>query len=63
MIAELYVITILNYKDFAGDAMSPAFIMGSYSVEVAVQTVNLLPSGSGGSTPSLPFYFYTDIRR
>ena len=29
-------------------------VMGEYSVEVAVQTVNLLPSGSGGSTPSSP---------
>ena len=29
-------------------------VLGEYSVEVAVQTVNLLPSGSGGSTPSSP---------
>lgn len=30
-----------------------ARVLGEYSVEVAVQTVNLLLSGSGGSTPSL----------
>ena len=29
-------------------------IGGSYTVGVAVQTVNLLASASGGSTPSLP---------
>lgn len=29
-------------------------VLGEYSIEVAVQTVNLLPSGSGGSTPSSP---------
>lgn len=29
-------------------------VLGEYSVEVAVQTVNLLLSGSGGSTPSSP---------
>lgn len=29
-------------------------VLGEYSVEVAVQTVNLLSSGSGGSTPSSP---------
>ena len=29
-------------------------VLGEYSVEVAVQTVNLLPSGSGGSTPLSP---------
>ena len=31
-----------------------ARVLGEYSVEVAVQTVNLLLSGSGGSTPSSP---------
>ena len=30
------------------------WVLGEYSVEVAVQTVNLLLSGSGGSTPSSP---------
>ena len=29
-------------------------VLGEYSVEVAVQTVNLLPSGSSGSTPLSP---------
>ena len=31
-----------------------ARVLGEYSVEVAVQTVNLLLSGSGGSTPHSP---------
>ena len=31
--------------------------LGSYTVGVAGQTVNLLPPGSGGSTPSLPTKF------
>ena len=31
--------------------------LGGYTVGVAGQTVNLLPSGSGGSTPSPPTLF------
>ena len=31
-----------------------SILMGSYTVGVAGQTVNLLPLGSGGATPSLP---------
>lgn len=31
-------------------------VLGEYSVEVAVQTVNLLPSGSSGSTPLSPIH-------
>ena len=31
--------------------------LGGYTVGVAGQTVNLLPSGSGGSTPSPPILF------
>ena len=47
--------------EIAGSNPVPNTKMGSYTVGVAEQTVNLLVSASGGSTPSLPT-IYADER-
>lgn len=38
-------------------------VLGEYSVEVAGQTVNLVPSGSAGSSPALPTQLFGKIEQ